>query len=136
MKTSQNTSEKAPLCIPQSEYLDKPSVLKQYTDVIKGIGMFPDECMIHIDPSVIPVVHLHVEFHLQRVVNSSWNLIVWKRLITKVSTPTEWVNSLVVVEKPQSNKLRICLDPKDLNKAILRLSYPDPFCRIMIKTKS
>ena len=45
-------------------------------------------------------------------------------IIAKGSTPTEWVNSLDVVEKPQSNKLRICLDPKDLNKAILRPRYP------------
>ena len=28
------------------------------------------------------------------------------------------MNSLVVVEKPKSSKLRICLDPRHLNKAI------------------
>ena len=31
--------------------------------------------------------------------------------------PTDWVNRLVVVEK-QNRKLRICLDPRPLNKAI------------------
>ena len=45
-------------------------------------------------------------------------------IIAKISTPTEWANSLDVVEKPQSSKLRICLDPKDQNKAILRPRYP------------
>lgn len=44
-------------------------------------------------------------------------------VITKVDTPTPWVNSLVVVEKP-NGKLRVCLDPKDLNNAIQRPHYP------------
>ena len=34
----------------------------------------------------------------------------------KIDQPTEWVNSMVVVEKP-SGGLRICLDPRDLNKS-------------------
>ena len=31
---------------------------------------------------------------------------------------TEWISSIVVITKKDS-KLRICLDPKDLNRAIL-----------------
>ena len=38
----------------------------------------------------------------------------------KVDEPTDWVSSMVVVEKPKSNKLRVCLGPKDLNHAIMR----------------
>ena len=34
----------------------------------------------------------------------------------KIDEPTEWVNSLVTVEKTDGS-LRLCLDPKDLNKA-------------------
>ncbi len=45
-------------------------------------------------------------------------------IITKVTEPTDWVNSMVVVEKPETGKLRVCLDPHDLNKAILRPHYP------------
>ena len=48
-----------------------------------------------------------------------------QKVIKKVTTPTDWVNSLVVVEKP-NRKLRICLDPKDLNAAIKRPHYPMP----------
>ena len=44
-------------------------------------------------------------------------------MICKVTEPTEWVNSLVIVEKPETGKIRVCLDPKDLNKAILRPHY-------------
>ena len=46
-------------------------------------------------------------------------------VIRKVDEPTEWMNSLVVIEKPkskklQSKKLHICLDPRPLNTAICR----------------
>lgn len=44
-------------------------------------------------------------------------------IIQKFTEPTQWVSSLVVVEKP-NGKLRVCLDPKDLNRAILRPHYP------------
>ena len=43
-------------------------------------------------------------------------------VIRKTDEPTEWVNSIVVVEKP-TERLRICLDPRDLNKAIKRIYY-------------
>ena len=46
-------------------------------------------------------------------------------IIAKVEVPTDWVSSMVVLPK-KSGKLRICLDPKDLNKAIRREHYPLP----------
>ena len=39
--------------------------------------------------------------------------------ITKVSAPTDLVSSIMFSRK-SNNKLRICLDPKDLNRAIKR----------------
>lgn len=44
-------------------------------------------------------------------------------VIVKQHEPTEWVNSMATVQKP-NGKLRICIDPRDLNKAILREHYP------------
>ncbi len=43
-------------------------------------------------------------------------------IITPVTEPTEWVNQLILVHKP-NGKLRICLDPRDLNKSIKRHHY-------------
>ena len=40
-------------------------------------------------------------------------------IITEVKEHTEWINSIVPVMKPNGS-LRLCLDPKDLNKAIER----------------
>lgn len=46
-------------------------------------------------------------------------------VISKVNEPTPWVNSIVVNEK-QSGKLRVCIDPRDLNKAVKREHYQLP----------
>ena len=46
-------------------------------------------------------------------------------IIEKVSEPTDWVNSLVTVSKP-NGKLRICIDPRDLNRAIKRQHFQLP----------
>jgi hypothetical protein len=48
-----------------------------------------------------------------------------REVIAKVTTSTEWISSMVAVRKP-SGKLRICIDLKDLNKALLRQHYPIP----------
>ena len=42
--------------------------------------------------------------------------------ITPVKEPTEWVSSMVVSCK--KNKIRICIDRKDLNKVIKREHHP------------
>ena len=44
------------------------------------------------------------------------------KLVVKQKEPTDWVNSIVAVIKP--NKLRICIDQRDLNEAIRREHFP------------
>ena len=46
-------------------------------------------------------------------------------VIKKVDQPTDWVSNLVIVEK-KNGSLRLCLDPKDLNKTIKREHYKIP----------
>ncbi|XP_064469299.1 uncharacterized protein K02A2.6-like [Ornithodoros turicata] len=43
-------------------------------------------------------------------------------VIERVNEPTDWSSYMVVVSKP--GKLRICMDPVDLNKALRREHYP------------
>ena len=44
-------------------------------------------------------------------------------VIKKVTEPTEWVNPLVVVESPNKS-VRLYLDPRELNKTLLREYFP------------
>ena len=47
-------------------------------------------------------------------------------VIVPVDEPTEFVNPIVIVEKPNTRKLCICLDPKNLNEHICHEHYPIP----------
>ena len=42
-----------------------------------------------------------------------------------MTEPTDWVSSLVVVKK-KNGKIRVCIDPKDLNNNLKRSHYPLP----------
>ncbi len=46
-------------------------------------------------------------------------------VITKQHDPTDWVSSLVYTKKPNGD-LRICLDPRDLNKGMKRTYHKTP----------
>lgn len=46
-------------------------------------------------------------------------------VIEPVNEPTEWVSSIVLVKKT-NGKLRFCLDPRNLNKSIMRSHYQFP----------
>jgi len=46
-------------------------------------------------------------------------------VIRKVEEPTDWVSSMAIVEKPDG-RLRICLDPRHLHKAIKREHFQLP----------
>ena len=48
--------------------------------------------------------------------------MVWQKIITKQTEPTPWVSSLTYPKKA-NGKLRICLDPKDWNKVIIRENH-------------
>lgn len=108
--------------------LDQKSVKEEFSDVFKGIGLFPGECTIHIDPASTPVVcpPRRVPLALRSRLEKELQHMEDTGIIAKVTEPSEWVNALVVVEKPRTGRLRVCLDPRDLNKAIKRPHYPLP----------
>ena len=52
--------------------------------------------------------------------------LIGQKAVVKVKEPTYWISSMVVIKKPQNSKLRIYIDPHDLNKALQRPRYPQP----------
>ena len=57
--------------------------------------------------------------------NEELDRMVKMEIITPIEEPTDWVNSLVIVEK-SNGQLRICLDLRHLNQAIKRLHFVMP----------
>ena len=95
--------------------LTKESVLSKYTKLFNGIGRHEGEVSI-IDPTIIPVVHLprRVPVSLHDKVTKELHRMKNAGIIAKVDTPSCWVNSIVAVSKTGTDKVRICLDQKDL----------------------
>ena len=68
-----------------------------------------------------PVQHppRSVPMGMQSAYKAELDRLVREGFITKVHEHTEWINSIAPVMK-EDGSLRLCLDPKDLNKAIKR----------------
>ena len=104
---------------PKLDETAKARILNEYADVFDGIGCFDGEYHITLDTTVTPVVHSprRVPFALREPLKEELDILIQQGIIAKVDRPTDWENSCVCVTKP-NGKLRLCLDPKDLNKAI------------------
>ena len=55
--------------------------------------------------------------------------------IEKVNGPTNWINPLVAVENPNGD-IRICLDMRQANRAILRGKHLDPTVEELLQETS
>ena len=102
--------------------LTREHILTEYKDVFEGLGHIGDTKFV-LDPSVQPVQHnpRRVPIAIQDKVRAKIADLEKKGIVKKVTKPTEWISSMVVVTTPK--KIRICLYPKDLNKAVLRPKY-------------
>ena len=58
-------------------------------------------------------------------VKSELERLTEMNIITPVDTPTDWISSLVVVAKSDKT-IRLCIDPKPLNRALKRNDYAMP----------
>ncbi len=102
-------------------------IKEDYKDVFQGLGRLPGKHSIKIDESVPPVVHpcRKIPFPQHKKLKEELEKMEKSGVVKKVEEPTDWVNSLVTVVKP-SGALRVCLDPRDLNRAIKREHYKLP----------
>ncbi|GFV75164.1 uncharacterized protein K02A2.6 [Trichonephila clavipes] len=108
--------------------ISKIELIKQYKDVFTGVGEFPNEPYhITLKDNAVPLIHppRRVPLALQPKLKSTLDRLEKEEIVSKVNKPTDWVQSLVIVEKPNGN-LRLCLDPRDLNKVIKREHYQIP----------
>ena len=98
-----------------------------YPNSFDCIGDMQGEYDIKTDPTVPPVQHSRrkVPIEYKEEIEKELAEMVHQRIITKQTKPTPWVSSLTYPKKA-NGKLRICLDPKDLNKAIIHENHKAP----------
>ncbi|XP_061170401.1 uncharacterized protein K02A2.6-like [Saccostrea echinata] len=107
-----------------NEFRTAEEIIRDFSDVFDRIGCMRGRHRIHVDKNVPPVVHAprKVSYKMRDRLKEELERMESLNVIERVNEPSEWVNSLVIVEKP--NRVRICLDPRDLNEAIKREHYP------------
>ena len=101
-------------------------MLKDYSDVFEGLGRLPGKLHLEIDKTIEPVQHTPRKVPIATKEELRQKILSMEKanILKKVDTPTDWISSMVAVKKP--GKLRICICPKDLNKALKRNHYPLP----------
>ena len=118
--------------------LTKQDILDVYSDVFTRIGKFPGlPYKFQLKPNAKPTRHAprKVPIHLQDAFHKEIRNLEQLGILEETKDVTEWVNSFVIMEKKiptdsnssqghsMNKKLRICLDPRDLNEALEREPY-------------
>eukprot|EP00112_Aurelia_sp_Birch-Aquarium-sp1_P016953 Seg3886.2 transcript_id=Seg3886.2/GoldUCD/mRNA.D3Y31 product="Transposon Tf2-3 polyprotein" protein_id=Seg3886.2/GoldUCD/D3Y31 len=99
----------------------KKQVLGAYEDVFEGLGTFstPYEIQLKADAKSSIQPTRTVPYPKQAKWKELLDKMTTQGIIADVDQPTDWVNNLVITEKPDGS-MKICLDPKPLNEAIRR----------------
>ncbi|KAG1661281.1 hypothetical protein GQR58_021516 [Nymphon striatum] len=114
-------------CVNIPNTWTEQDIRSEYADVFEGEGTFHTPLKLEIDEAVSPVKSplRRIPIALKPELRKELDRLQQMRIIEPVDTPTDWVSSLVIVKKP-SGKIRLCIDPKPLNKALKRCHYPLP----------
>ncbi|KAK3107076.1 hypothetical protein FSP39_006459 [Pinctada imbricata] len=111
-------------CTPTTNVSSLPGVkeiVNSNMDSFEGLGSLPGEHKLTVDETVPPVISpcRKVPFAIQKKLKKELDRMEQAGVITKEDEPTSWVSPIVVVTN-KNGKLRVCLDPRDLNRAIKR----------------
>ena len=103
-----------------------PILQSKYPTVFVGVGKLKGyKLKLHVDPDVTPVAQKprRVPFALREKVTSKVEDLIAKDIVERVNGPTSWV-SLVVIAPKASGDIRLCVDMRKANAAIIRERIP------------
>ena len=98
-----------------------------YPNQFDRIGHFKSDYHIVLKPNHHPMIHAlrKCPIHLRDDIEEELKAMESQVIIRKVGETTVWVSSIVYIRK-KNGKLCLCLDPKDLNRPIMRCHYKTP----------
>ena len=118
---------KVVLAVNSNSTCELDRLIREHQKVFSGFGCLDKPYKIKIDNSVTPVINppRKIPATLRKRVKKALIDMENSGVIRKVDEPTDWVSSMVIVEKPNKT-LRICLDPRNLNTAVKRENFQLP----------
>lgn len=99
--------------------------VSEYSEVFNDeLGTFKGEHSLKLKPDARPTVmpDRRAPIALRIPLKMELDRLTKKNVITPVTEPTEWVSQAVVTKKANGS-VRLCIDPQDLNKAVMRERY-------------
>ena len=109
----------------QEPIKNKTDLIAKYPKASESLGKFPNKATLQLKEDHTSVVQSlrHCPINLKSEIQSSLDDIEKQGIISRVpqGVPTAWLSNLVYARKT-NNKLRICLNPRDLN-ANLQCTY-------------
>ena len=106
----------------------KTMIAGQYPELFRGVGKLNTHQMkIHIREDAKPVAQpmRRIPFNLRGKVERKLDELMKADIIEPVVGPTNWLNPVVVAPKP-NGEIRLCLDMRRANEAIVRERHPIP----------
>ena len=138
----QPTVHKISQVAPMTIVKNKVDIKSHYADVFEGVGRFPGQPYhIQVDPKVPPkqTPARPVPVHLKEAFKQELDKMLQGAYIKPVHEATPWINSYVIVEgkdKLGRLKIRICLEPTNLNVAVIREPWfsktPDDIAHMLV----
>ena len=102
-------------------------LMQQYPQQFDRIGELLKTHKLVIDPSVPTRIDppRRTPIAVKDKIKSELDKMVDQRMIHTIEEPTDWVSSLTYVTK-RDGIIRVCLDPRQLNKALIRPRHQTP----------
>ena len=94
---------------------------KLYPNSFDRLGSLKGAYNIRVDPTVKPATHARrkVPIESKEAIDKELDYLIEEEIIMEQAEPTPWVSSVTFPRKP-NGEVRVCLDPINLNKAIIR----------------
>ncbi|KAM7281316.1 uncharacterized protein ISCGN_006398 [Ixodes scapularis] len=111
-----------------------PNLLKTplaaFPELCAGVGKLKNlQVHLHIDKAIAPVAqpHRRIPFAVRSKVEEKISQLLALDIIEEATGPTPWVSPVVIVPKPHNPEdIRLCIDMKCANRAILRERHVCP----------
>ena len=102
-------------------------IKKEFPELFNKLGKLKNTSIkFNIDPSIKPVSqHLRrIPFHVRKKVEAKLDQLIELDIIEEVTEATSWVSPIVAI--PKKDDIRLTIDMRQPNRAILRSHYPIP----------
>lgn len=104
------------------------AISEEYNEIFnEEIGQFKGEVSLKTKEEIRPIImpDRKTPIALRQPLKTELDRLTRLKVIKPISEPTRWVSQAVIVPK-KDNKIRLCIDPRELNKALIRERYTLP----------